>query len=103
MYHASAAVDKLTSHKQAKLVFPFFMSCFAEGMAMIIELPFDTVRTRIQVRLPFPDEPARVPVPLGPDRIARDIPTGRTAAFLQIDKDLLRHQDSIHGYTVPGV
>lgn len=29
MYHASAAVDKLTSHKQAKLVFPFFMSCFA--------------------------------------------------------------------------
>ena len=44
-------VDKYTKHKEVKLIFPFFMSVIAEVVAMIIELPFDTVRTRIQVSL----------------------------------------------------
>lgn len=35
-----------------RLIFPFFVSAAAEGLALIIELPFDTVRTRIQMNLP---------------------------------------------------
>jgi len=51
MRFSSNIVDKLTDRKEAKLIFPFFMSSIAEGFALILELPFDTVRTRIQVLL----------------------------------------------------
>jgi hypothetical protein len=34
----------------------------AEGVTLVIELPFDTVRTRIQVPIFFSDESTRVPV-----------------------------------------
>lgn len=49
MHKTSEFVDKYTSHKSLKLVFPFFISAFAEIFALVLELPFDTVRTRIQV------------------------------------------------------
>jgi hypothetical protein len=45
----SDLVDRYTTHKSLKLVFPFFLSAFAEMFALVLELPFDTVRTRIQV------------------------------------------------------
>jgi hypothetical protein len=57
MHSASKLVDRLTTHKQVKLAFPFFFSMLAEAVALIIELPIDTVRTRIQVLLRCSDEP----------------------------------------------
>jgi len=36
MHHASSFVDSVTSHKQVKLVFPFFVSVFAEGVALVL-------------------------------------------------------------------
>jgi len=53
MHYSSKFVDRVTSYKQIKLVFPFFLSMLAEAVTLIIELPIDTVRTRIQVQIFF--------------------------------------------------
>lgn len=49
MRKMSLAVDSLTTFKEAKLVFPFFISGVAEFVCLFFDLPFDTVRIRIQV------------------------------------------------------
>ena len=49
LHYSYDLVDKWTRFKEIKFIFPFFMSAIAEISAMIFELPFDTVRTRIQV------------------------------------------------------
>lgn len=36
MHQASSFVDKVTSHKQVKLIFPFFISMFSEGVALVL-------------------------------------------------------------------
>ena len=52
LHYAYEAVDKWTNYKDIKFIFPFFMSGIAELSAMVFELPFDTVRTRLQMNLP---------------------------------------------------
>ena len=53
LHYAYAIVDQWNNYKDIKFIFPFFMSAIAELAAMVLELPFDTVRTRIQVPLPL--------------------------------------------------
>jgi hypothetical protein len=43
-------IDKYKYHESKKLFFPFFVSSLAEILSMIIYLPIDTIRTRVQVR-----------------------------------------------------
>lgn len=47
----SKLVDEHFEDKRWKLIFPFFVSSFAEFICLIPYLPVDTVRTRIQVRI----------------------------------------------------
>lgn len=49
MNKMSRIVDKYTDRKEVKLIFPFFISTFAEFVCLWPYLPADTVRTRIQV------------------------------------------------------
>ena len=51
MNKMSRTVDKYTDKKELKLIFPFFISTFAEFICLWPYLPVDTVRTRIQVQL----------------------------------------------------
>ena len=51
MHKSMQIVEKLGLPKQANLFLPFLYSGFSEALTLIIELPFDTVRTRIQVTL----------------------------------------------------
>ena len=45
----SQFVDQHFENKKWKLVFPFFVSSFAEFLCLLPYLPVDTVRTRVQV------------------------------------------------------
>jgi hypothetical protein len=45
----SKIIDQFTDKKELKLVTPFFVSCIAKALPLVIELPFDTLRTRFQV------------------------------------------------------
>lgn len=51
MHATSHLAERFTNLKDLRLIFPFFASSIAEMIALIIELPFDTVRTRIQMNL----------------------------------------------------
>ena len=51
LHYSYKWVDKWTYFKDIKFIFPFFMSAVAECVALIIELPIDVIRTRIQVLL----------------------------------------------------
>ena len=45
----STFIDNHFTHESFKLVFPFFVSGFAEFLCLFPYLPVDTVRTRVQV------------------------------------------------------
>jgi hypothetical protein len=47
----SRVVDKYTDKKQVKLIFPFFISAIAECVCLVVYLPIDTLRTRVQVHI----------------------------------------------------
>lgn len=49
MRAGSSLVNRISDRKELKLIFPFFASSVAEMVALVLELPFDTVRTRIQM------------------------------------------------------
>lgn len=42
-------IEKYKYHESAKLLFPFFVSGFAEIVCMAFYLPIDVIRTRVQV------------------------------------------------------
>jgi len=44
-------IEKYNYHKSTKLIFPFFVSSIAEGICLLLYLPIDTVRTRVQVNI----------------------------------------------------
>lgn len=82
LHYTSDLIDKWTSRKEVKLIFPFFMSAIAEGVALVLELPFDTVRTRIQVFLSIADEPTRISIPFSHLGTEVDLRARRIAPLL---------------------
>lgn len=77
------------------------MSAIAEGVALVLELPFDTVRTRIQVLLCLADEPTGIPVPYSDGGAEIDLRARGDAAVLQVDKSLHGDQDNIYSLPIP--